>query len=277
MIKVDSKDVNKEVYFLDNFEDTDNEGIKHCHDNLKEINELNTELFINEKKYDFKKYFIPEKEDTYYIKLKISIYLTDCSYMFAGCKNITNINLNTFNTKYVTNMKYMFHSCNHLKFINNISSFNTQNVSNMRNMFYCCKNLVNLNLSSFNTKNVTNMRNMFSNCVKLQNLDLSLFNTKKVNNMNEIFTNCWELKTINLGNEANNEELINKYKYYQSYSEINILVYVEQKDINKRIYFLDHSARDENKDILQLNESNTELYINNNNYKFNKYFIPMHT
>ena len=36
--------------------------VESIHDNLKELNELNTELFIDNKKYKFKKYFKPEKK-----------------------------------------------------------------------------------------------------------------------------------------------------------------------------------------------------------------------
>ena len=46
--------------------------MKHFHDNLKELNELNTELYINNKKYKYKKYFIPEKEGIYSILLKFN-------------------------------------------------------------------------------------------------------------------------------------------------------------------------------------------------------------
>ena len=87
-------------------------------DNLKELNESNTKLFINDKERPFKKYFYPEYQGYYNINILFTINLTDCSYMFAGCKNIKKINLNSFNTKYITNMKYMFYKCEKLKNIN---------------------------------------------------------------------------------------------------------------------------------------------------------------
>ena len=118
LIKIDKEDVNKKIYFLDNY-----------HDNLKELNELNTELYINGKIYKYNKYFIPDKEGEYSIKLKFFNNLTDCSYMFAGCKNIININFIYFNTINITNMEYMFYKCNNLKEINNLSSFDTKNVT----------------------------------------------------------------------------------------------------------------------------------------------------
>jgi surface protein len=102
-------------------------GIKHYHDNLKELNELNTDIYINKKKEKYQKYFIPDKEGEYDIILKFDINITNCSYMFAGCKNITNIEFISFNTKYVTNMKYMFYECRNLK---NLSIDDISNVIN---------------------------------------------------------------------------------------------------------------------------------------------------
>ena len=54
--------------------------------------------------------------------------------MFAGCKNITNIEFISFNTKNVTNMKYMFYECRNLKNLN-IYSFDTKNVTDMSYVF----------------------------------------------------------------------------------------------------------------------------------------------
>ena len=42
-----------------------------------------------------------------------------------------------------------------------LTSFNTQNVINMKGMFDNCQSLLSLNLLSFNTENVTNMEFMF--------------------------------------------------------------------------------------------------------------------
>ena len=46
-VKIEKEDINKDIYFLDNTFD---------HDNLKELNELNTEIFINNKKYKYIKF-----------------------------------------------------------------------------------------------------------------------------------------------------------------------------------------------------------------------------
>ena len=55
------------------------------------MNEFNTELYINKKKYEYKNYFIPEKDGEYEINIKFYLNLVDCSYMFEKCKNIINM------------------------------------------------------------------------------------------------------------------------------------------------------------------------------------------
>ena len=96
--KINEKDINEKIYFLDNYSYKDNEGNEHFHDNLKEFN-ANTKLMINDEKEQFKKYFIPTKIGEYKINLKFEYNLTDCSYMFVGCNNIYDINFISFNTK----------------------------------------------------------------------------------------------------------------------------------------------------------------------------------
>ena len=206
-IKIKKDDINKKIYFLDNtdgeiemdneIKDTINEygepDIKlikkeeHHHDFLKELNESNVELYINNKKYKYQKYFKPEKEDIYEILLKFNILMKDCSFMFYNSSYLTNIDL---------------------------SSFNTKNVINMYCMFYSCSNLTNIDLSSFNTQNVNNMRSMFDGCSNLTNIDLSSFNTQNVNKMNGMFANCYNLKEIKMNKNYGSkiQDKINKEK-----------------------------------------------------------------
>ena len=170
-IKIEKEDIKKNIYFLDNtnlfFED------KYNH--LKELDDLNTELFINNIKYKYNKCFKPEEEGSYEIKIKFKIKLKDCSYMFYGCSNLINADLSSFDTEDATNMSYMF--CG-------------------------CSNLGNIVLSSFCTKNVTNMICMFSDCSNLTSLDLSSFDANNVTNMNSIFSWCSKLKTVKINNNS---------------------------------------------------------------------------
>ena len=149
-IHVNKDDISnkKDIYFLSNYIDKDNikddEKINYNNNSLKELNKFNSEIYINKERKEYKTFFKPEKEGEYLIKLIFRISLSDCSYMFAGCKNIIKIN---FNTENVVNMKYMFYKCENLQFIN---------------------------LLSFNTNKVTDMSFMFSNCEKLNTLSFEI-------------------------------------------------------------------------------------------------------
>ena len=166
---------------------------------LKELNELNTDIYINDRKYKFSKIYKFSKEGIYHIKLKFKIEIKDCSYMFFECHNLTSIDLSSFITNNVTNMEAMFFYCCNLKNIN-LSSFNTQNVTDMNNMFYFCESLKDINLSNFNTQNTTNMFLMFAECHSLISLDLSNFNTQNITNMRMMFACCFSLINLNISN-----------------------------------------------------------------------------
>ena len=207
-MEINEEDINKNIYFLDN-------SVFSSY--LKELNNENTEIYINEKKYEYKKYFIPEKEGIYKINIKLNIFINDCSHMFYNCHNIISIDLSSFSSKYVTNMSYMFYECYNLKKIN-FSSFDTKNVANMESMFENCYNLENIDLSSFDTKNVANMMYMFVGCKKLYSLDLSLFGAKNVNNLDLMFYDCLNLKQVKI-NQDSCEKIIEILKN----SNINII------------------------------------------------------
>ena len=189
-IYVDQNYNNTIVYFLDNY--------RNSHDHLKELNKLNTKLYINDKKYGYKKYFIPEKCGEYIIKLKFNVKnVTNMEFMFYYCQNVEAINLSSFNSTNVINMQNMFSKCYKLKNLS-FSSLNTENVINMSEMFSYCRNLKHLNLSLFNTQNVTDMHKMFYECNNLFTVYVSSFNTQNVTNMAEMFDSCEKLKYLNL-------------------------------------------------------------------------------
>ena len=208
-IKIEEYEIDDKIYFLDNTnspvlvvkninKDDKYEKIEeHHHDFLKDINESNVELYVNDKKYNFEKFFKFDKGGEYDILLKFKIPLNDCSFMFYDCSNLINIDLSLFNTKNITNMSQIFSGCSNLKNID-LSSFNTKSVINMFGMFSGCSNLKNINLSSFNIENVINMSKFFSQCSNLTNIDLSSFNTKNIIDMSEMFSGCSNLLNINL-------------------------------------------------------------------------------
>ena len=200
-LKIGKYDINQKIYFMDNtgrnyFEN--GKEVSHYHDNLKELSEKNTMIYINNKREKlFKKYFIPKNQGVYIIKLIFSEKLTNCSYLFSGCNSIIDIDFSSFTTHNIINMGYMFACCKNIKNID-LSSFNTQKVINMERMFNDCGNIKNIDLSSFNTEKVTNMEWMFANCYGLTTIDLSSFNTQNVVKMENLFYGCINLINVNI-------------------------------------------------------------------------------
>ena len=269
LMKINKNDINKDIYFLDK---------ENKNSLFDELNNNKIELYINNIKNEYKKYFKLNKEGEYEIKLKFNYNLINCDYMFANCENIIKINFISFNTKYVKSMKYMFHRCINLKYINNLLIFDTRNVIDMSDMFSFCNNLNNLDLSSFNIKNVKNMSYMFYHCYNLKNLQLFSLNTQNNIDMDYIFDMCNKLKIEPFKLKINkNNKNMNKYR-----NEIDILIKVKIDDINKKIYFLDNYVeyiknifiKHSHDGLKELNNSNTKLYINNIRYEYQKYFIP---
>ena len=143
--------------------------------------------------------------------------------MFTGCSSLTSLDLSSFNTSKVTDMRGLFEGCNKLTSLN-VYSFNTSNVQHMDAMFKGCSSLTSLDLSNFNTSNVVSMGyvvrvfsyegsggqiqhsghddngGMFMNCSSLTSLNISSFNTSNVTNMCKMFYNCTHLTFLDLSN-----------------------------------------------------------------------------
>ena len=135
--------------------------------------------------------------------------VTSMSRMFQGCYSLTSLDVSGWNTSNVTNMGEMFSYCSKLTSLD-LSSFNTSKVTSMSRMFQGCSSLTSLVLRHFDTSNVTNMSRMFFNCKNLTSLDLSGWNTSKVTDMTNMFSSCKNLKTIRM--KGCSEETKNKIK-----------------------------------------------------------------
>ena len=179
-LKINKEDIKKEIYFLDNTSDEfQHTGFPLSYRNLKELNNLNIKLYIDNISCDFQRYFIPIYEGIYSIKIKFAKSITDCSYMFNECGNIIELDLSSFDTKNVTNMSYMFNGCNNLYNIN-LSSFNTLNVTIFSNMFDNCENLINIDLSSFHIQNKAILEPMFQSCNNLKKIKINKEYEKRI-------------------------------------------------------------------------------------------------
>ena len=227
VININKEDIGHNIYFLDN-EYEENYIFYSFHDNLKELNELNAELYINKKKEKYKKYFVPDNNIIYNINLKFNINLTDCSYMFAGCKNIINIDFISFNTKYINNMKFMFYGCKNLKDVN-LLSFNTSNIIDMSHMFEFCENLKYLDLSSFIINNEVNFKDMFFGSYIFKNIE-NIINLE-FKELKELYLSKNQISDIQVLERVNYKELQNLNLNANEISDIGVLEKVNFKQL----------------------------------------------
>jgi len=156
---------------------------------------------IKNVKYSHRNYlYAPQFVESLPRGLFLDEAIVDCNNLFAGFSNLTSLDLSSFNTSNVTNMRKMFCYCGKLTSLD-LSSFNTSNVTSMKEMFIGCSKLTSITFGpDWDTSKVTNMANMFSECRELETLNLSVgtFTTSKVTDVSGMFYNCTKLNVANL-------------------------------------------------------------------------------
>ena len=123
--------------------------------------------------------------------------ITNTKNMFAGCVNLTSVDVSGLDTGNVTNMDEMFKNCKSLISLN-ISGLHTENVTTMFGMFKGCSGLTDVDVSGFDTGKVTDMSEMFKGCSSLTSLNISGFDTKNVTDMSYMFRECSSLVDVNV-------------------------------------------------------------------------------
>ena len=130
---------------------------------------------------------------------------TSTIYMFNDCENLTSLNLSSFNTANVTEMRAMFRKCRALTALD-LSSFNISKVTDMSCMFADDENLVDLNISSFKTTLPVDLGATFKNCASLVELNLENFCIPDTNlgevELEDTFYGCTSLRKLNIKNIA---------------------------------------------------------------------------
>ena len=99
---------------------------------------------------------------------------SNLNHLFRGCKNLTEVVFNDFDTSATTTMYRMFQNCTSLKKLD-LSSFDTSNVTGMNEMFYGSSSLEELNISSFTSESLTSV-NMMLFDTPLKKITLGHFN-----------------------------------------------------------------------------------------------------
>lgn len=129
-------------------------------------------------------------------------HITDMSYMFRGCDNLTSVQ--DLDVRHVTNMSGMFYGCSN--FNENINHWNVSNVVDMSHMFRDCTSF-NQPLDYWDVSYVSDMSHMFSSCSNF-NQDLNSWNIKRVSKMRYMFFNALSFnKPLNDWKIQNNANL----------------------------------------------------------------------
>lgn len=102
------------------------------------------------------------------VTFKDKIKPKTCYDWFSNASSLASITgLDKLDTTAVKDMDYMFYRCAELTSLD-LSSFNTENVMNMRSMFNSCRRLETIYASSlFTTDTVDSSSNMFDGCYSL--------------------------------------------------------------------------------------------------------------
>ena len=122
--------------------------------------------------------------------------VTDMSYMFYHCYQLTSLDVSNWDTSSVINMSHMFDSCELTGL--DVSKWNTSNVIDMSYMFQGCDSLTSLDVSKWNTSNVIDMSYMFRGCASLTSLDVSKWDTSNVTDMSYMFQNCHDITSLDV-------------------------------------------------------------------------------
>ena len=158
-------------------------------------------------------------------------YVNDMSYMFYGCKALTELNIEGFDTSSVNDMSYMFSDCSSLTSLD-LSNFNTSKVTDMCSLFNNCSSLTSLTLSSYFGKssesdesvNVADMSYMFNNCSSLTSLTLpTYFGKLGLQKASCMFKNCLSLESIKSINSASQDNDGLKYLNLADVSDLSYM------------------------------------------------------
>lgn len=119
--------------------------------------------------------------------------------MFAGCCNMTEVNLAGLKTVEPVSCYEMFKTCYNLKTLD-LSPINTSRVTSFHWMFCGCGSLGKLDVSGFDTSACISFNSMFDHCSKLENIDVSSWNTENVEVLSSMFSHCSSLRSLDLSN-----------------------------------------------------------------------------
>lgn len=124
--------------------------------------------------------------DVYILSEKEIIAPQDCSKMFYNMTSLNEVNFNNFNTENVTDMSYMFYGCS------NISTPLVPDTSNVENMSYMYANsgLSVIDSIPWSFDSAIYVNSMFENCDNLPWADMRYMAFSEAVNASKMFYDC---------------------------------------------------------------------------------------
>lgn len=118
--------------------------------------------------------------------------MSNLQKVFAGCCNMTTVDISNWDTSNVTSFLGMFITCNSLETIKGIEKLNTSKLVLLCMTFYACTALKTLDgLENWDVSNVTNLSCAFKNCSKVTSLEpIKNWDTSKVTDLESTFSGC---------------------------------------------------------------------------------------
>lgn len=108
---------------------------------------------------------------------------------FAGCTNLTTVDLSLLDTSRTKDFMRFFSSCKSLTVLD-LSNFDTANAVRMRSMFNGCSSLSTLILENWDVSSLKDASYMFASAAKLKTVDLSAWNLSSILYNTAMFQNC---------------------------------------------------------------------------------------
>ena len=114
---------------------------------------------------------------------------TNIKALFSNCKHIENIKgLENIKTDKIKDMSNMFYMCKNLKEVD-INSWNVNNVNKFLNMFAYCNTLSKIDISSWNINSASKIGGMFSYAESLE----TIYCNSTINDSDTVFGKCYKL------------------------------------------------------------------------------------
>lgn len=127
-----------------------------------------------------------------------TLVLTNLNAAFSGCTSLKEIKgIEKFKTNKVTALSSTFYNCRNLTNLN-LTTWNTEKINTLYSTFYGCTNLIELNLSNWDISKVTTCYQSFTNCFNLKRIYMPEMTTGILTSFSYAFNGCYGLQKIDL-------------------------------------------------------------------------------